>query len=307
MFNKVELKFLDELFNIKCLNKDMLTFSSSIEEDSFHINASDYDTEMMPYVHAGGSIIYSSPTRCISKEIPFFMLLYVCGGSGKLKVQSRSIDLNTYDLLILSENQKFELNTVKTPFTYKIFFVEGYILHYYFQKLVGSNNTSYHLHRNCSSHIDSNILQIEHLLNKKSHISTLLISRCLTDIICDLAYSHENNIDTSNFPIHVIKLKLLLDDDYMDAHTLDSLSEELGINKYTLCRDFSSAMRISPMQYLTQVRIENAKKLLTESDYTIHAIGEIVGIYNTTHFINQFKKLTGLTPSKYRELNVHPL
>ena len=49
------------------------------------------------------------------------------------------------------------------------------------------------------------------------------------------------------------------------------------------------------------VRVNKAKALLLETNDTVVTIGETVGIDNTTHFINLFKKQTGETPLKYRQ------
>ena len=48
-------------------------------------------------------------------------------------------------------------------------------------------------------------------------------------------------------------------------------------------------------------RIEEAKKLLLTTNDTIHEIGSKVGIHNTNHFINLFKRETGATPLAFKQ------
>ena len=57
----------------------------------------------------------------------------------------------------------------------------------------------------------------------------------------------------------------------------------------------------SPMHYLNSRRILIAKKLLLTTDLTIREVGSKVGIDNTNHFINLFKKDTGTTPLSFKQ------
>jgi two-component system response regulator YesN len=51
---------------------------------------------------------------------------------------------------------------------------------------------------------------------------------------------------------------------------------------------------------LTKIRIENAKKLLKEKDLNNYDVCMMVGYDNPTYFSKVFKRVTGLTPSQYR-------
>jgi len=53
------------------------------------------------------------------------------------------------------------------------------------------------------------------------------------------------------------------------------------------------------------VRINEAKHMLRFTNLTIHEIGSAVGIDNTTHFINLFKKNAGITPLQFRQKHCH--
>ena len=57
------------------------------------------------------------------------------------------------------------------------------------------------------------------------------------------------------------------------------------------------------MQYLNQIRIEEAKKLLQLGELSIDQIAEKTGIGNANYFGRLFKKLTGMTAGEYRKRN----
>ena len=88
---------------------------------------------------------------------------------------------------------------------------------------------------------------------------------------------------------------------YDQKYSLAYFEETTNISKYRLCREFTAHYGLSPLQYLNTRRIEAAKNLLLSTDMPIHEIGSIVGIDNTNHFINLFKKFTGTTPFAFRQ------
>lgn len=51
---------------------------------------------------------------------------------------------------------------------------------------------------------------------------------------------------------------------------------------------------------MQQVRVEQAKRLLVQTDLPVQAVGEKVGFPNANYFFKLFKKMTGRTPNDYR-------
>lgn len=114
----------------------------------------------------------------------------------------------------------------------------------------------------------------------------------------------QNKRESLPIPDYLLIMKHLLDTDYDKTYTLDSLAESLQVSKYRLCREFTSTYGISPLQYLNQKRLHEACRLLTDTSYHIYQIGTMVGICNTNHFINLFKRYFGVTPAVFRETHL---
>ena len=57
---------------------------------------------------------------------------------------------------------------------------------------------------------------------------------------------------------------------------------------------------INFIEYIWQLRLKRAQKLLTDSDLSIDEISIKVGYLNTSSFRRKFKQDTGITPSQYR-------
>jgi YesN/AraC family two-component response regulator len=82
---------------------------------------------------------------------------------------------------------------------------------------------------------------------------------------------------------------------------LDRVAEEANIGRYHFCRIFKKRVGISPMRLVSYMRIEKAKKLLEKAELTISDVASYSGFNDTSSFIKQFKKITGLTPAGYRK------
>lgn len=91
-----------------------------------------------------------------------------------------------------------------------------------------------------------------------------------------------------------------IDLNYSENITLDDLAEISHLNKYYLSHTFKDETGLSPIDYLNQTRIKNAKILLESTNYSISDIAEFTGFSSQSFFSQRFKKLTSTSPSKYR-------
>lgn len=109
----------------------------------------------------------------------------------------------------------------------------------------------------------------------------------------------ENNISENLNLKRISHLKEYLNENYLNNIKLDDLSKIINVSKYYLIRKFNDCYGLSPHQYITNLRINHAKKLLkSEQDFANIAIES--GFYDQSHFIKCFKEYTGVTPMKYK-------
>ena len=79
------------------------------------------------------------------------------------------------------------------------------------------------------------------------------------------------------------------------------IAENIGMSPFYFSRLFRKSMGLSPHEYLTQRRLEVAKKKLKKTNLPIIDISAEVGFNSQSHFIILFKKQVGTTPLKYRK------
>ncbi|MCD8230763.1 MAG: PocR ligand-binding domain-containing protein [Clostridiales bacterium] len=83
--------------------------------------------------------------------------------------------------------------------------------------------------------------------------------------------------------------------------TLEEVATHVHLNPSYFSRIFKQSLGLSFKEYLTQVRIEEAKRLLDHTEYSLLDIAIAVGFDNQSYFTSVFKKNTGLTPGQYRK------
>ena len=80
----------------------------------------------------------------------------------------------------------------------------------------------------------------------------------------------------------------------------DYISEKLNVSYSSLSNTFSAKENITIERYIILQRIERVKELLIYSDISLGDIAFNMHFSSVAHLSNQFKKLTGLTPSFFR-------
>ncbi|MDQ0207655.1 helix-turn-helix domain-containing protein [Alkalicoccobacillus murimartini] len=87
---------------------------------------------------------------------------------------------------------------------------------------------------------------------------------------------------------------------YMNDISLDHCAEMFGTNAHTLSRSFKKMTGVKFIDYLTELRIDKSKQLLSGTTMKIHEVAEQVG-YRHSYFNRIFKKSASLSPSEYRK------
>ncbi len=91
-----------------------------------------------------------------------------------------------------------------------------------------------------------------------------------------------------------------LEKNFMSDITLEEAAGEAGLSSFYFSKLFKKVKNITFIEYLTSLRIEEAKKLLKETNMSIREVSENIGYGDQNYFTRVFKKVTGMSPSVYR-------
>jgi len=81
----------------------------------------------------------------------------------------------------------------------------------------------------------------------------------------------------------------------------DYISERLGISYDKISRIFSRVNGVTLEKYLIALKIEKAKELINNNEFTLSEISFMLGYSSVQYLSNQFKKTTGITVSEFKE------
>lgn len=89
--------------------------------------------------------------------------------------------------------------------------------------------------------------------------------------------------------------------EYQKDIAVSSLADHYHISCCWFIREFKRYTGYSPKQYLTNLRLQNAKELLNNHSLSVSEVANLVGYDNQLYFSRIFRKYIGLSPREYRE------
>src|SRR5687768_11793910 len=94
-----------------------------------------------------------------------------------------------------------------------------------------------------------------------------------------------------------------LQETFTKPESIYVLSLEFGMSVAKLTHLFKQVNGLTIRQYVIKHRIEKSQQLLLSTEQTIPVIAKIVGYKDWSAFTRAFKRITGITPTAYREKN----
>ena len=128
-----------------------------------------------------------------------------------------------------------------------------------------------------------------------------LIDELFILIARQLTRQHNSRRD---FPQIFMKLEQTLRDNLSHQWTVEEMAALVGLGTTAFSEKVKSFTGFSPLNYLINIRISEAIKLLKKNDVNVTDIALDIGFYSSQHFATTFKKLTGYTPSEFRKKNI---
>lgn len=154
------------------------------------------------------------------------------------------------------------------------------------------------LHTRLSSQLASSLhhvpLELWDALDRCDSLESL--RGCVVDYLQKLA----RDIAQTHSHYMIEKAKRLIERDFQTNVTLQGIAETLSIHPVWLSQLFKRECGVNFVDYLADIRIERAKRLLRESEMKVYEIVHAVGYQDLQHFGQIFKKKTGLSPKEFR-------
>ncbi|MEE4246074.1 MAG: helix-turn-helix domain-containing protein [Kangiellaceae bacterium] len=99
----------------------------------------------------------------------------------------------------------------------------------------------------------------------------------------------------------VREIQTWIDQNFCSRVTISELARRFNLSQRTMIRRFKAATGFSPLNYLQNTRLENAKKFLENESWPLQLIVSKVGYDDISSFSRLFQRRAGLTPIQYRK------
>jgi AraC-like DNA-binding protein len=87
------------------------------------------------------------------------------------------------------------------------------------------------------------------------------------------------------------------------AHSVTSLARDAAMSRSAFARDFKATLGVTPMEFLTRIRLNLARRMLASTLRPVEAIAAEIGFSSRSHFSRVFRNHYGTDPSTFRRRN----
>ncbi|ASA20424.1 AraC family transcriptional regulator [Paenibacillus donghaensis] len=231
----------------------------------------------------------------------FAELFYVTSGTGEFLVKDEKLPLQKNDVIIVNPNiEHTEISDFHDPLEYFVIGINGI-------SFVSEDELlAYVTIKDPDRSILLYLYKAFEEYSAKQEAYTELCKYLIRIIL--ILIVRKKHIAINLAMSEKVQKEAALVKNFIDVHfksniTLESLAEEAHINKYYLSHIFKKTYGVSPVKYLTHVRVETAKFLLESTNYSILEISEIIGFKSQSYFSQTFKRECNRSPLDYRKEN----
>ena len=220
--------------------------------------------EFVYYISGTGSTLLAENTYCFKEGTYTLTPPYV--------VHSEVFSQNSSSLVILFEAEDYQ-EKLKKP----LFLSNRYI--------------------NITPIIEQILLEYKKKYFNYKHVIENLMEIALTNLF------RKHDINNTHTPGNISDILCYIDEYFMTKINLKELSQDYGYSVNHFRKLFFRHCGTTPKDYILNLRLQYAKKLLCETDLSIGKIAENCGFGFYSEFALFFKKNTGIPPAEYRKIN----
>lgn len=226
-----------------------------------------------------------------------YLILYVLEGSGTVVYDSITYTLQAGDILLLDCYKKHSYSTDSWDIMWLHF--EGKLSTDYYNTLFKRFGES--IKATGSPSAKDLLIHIVDLLYHSNTLNEAMVSCKINQLLCELFmlssdYICVDSLSPVNQAIHYMKTHL------KQPISLDELAQIAHLSPYHFTRVFKKETGCTPYEYLMILRINESKYLLKSTSMLIKEIAYEVGFNNESNFMTYFKRITGYTPTAFRNL-----
>ncbi|MFB1050903.1 helix-turn-helix domain-containing protein [Paraliobacillus sp. JSM ZJ581] len=245
---------------------------------------------------------YSSEWAGLTHTHPFTEIFYIIKGKGTITTTQHKFDVRENNVFIVNPNvAHMEASSSEDPLEFIIIGMEGLN----FTDL-SEDGGSFSFHKLSNQQNDVKFYfqkiyqEAQEQLEGYGDTCNYLLGALIMQLKRQLKLKIEAEKQTK-LRKEIAQAKQYIYQHFKENITLDRLSQLTHLNKFYLSHSFKDEVGQTPIEYLNYCRVEEAKVLLSTTNYSISQIATVVGYSAQSYFSEVFKKYESQSPSNYRK------
>lgn len=233
--------------------------------------------------------------------------VYVTGSHGKVVADGLSYPVKTNCLFHVAPNKQITISSETDELEYYIVLYRADLYPSAGRRLLADTlrhnpfRQSYAVRTSTPIVFSNHFIAMANEWSNLTPLSMLKIKQSFYSLICtlyaELVSQRANHVEYDPFDF----VYQYLQKNYLKPILIQDLSDSLGIARSTLHKQFKDRIGISPQQYLMQLRLDAASRLLMNSQMPVDEIAASCGLRDKSYLTRVFKGRYGITPGVFRK------
>ena len=272
-----------------------------------------YNDEIKIWASAMINILNVKHGLLVRQEITDFFessaLIFVVGSNGNISFDGLSYPVKSNCLIHLGANKQITLSSETDELEYYAVLYHAELSPITGRRVIADAlrhkpfDKSYALRTSAPIFFSEQFIAMTNEWSDITPFALLNIKHCFYSVICALYNELLSGKATLMEYDPIDYVYHYLQQNYTEAVSLQSLADSICIARSTLHRQFKDRIGISPQQYLMQLRLDAACRILESSQLSVDEIAASCGLRDKSYFTRVFKNKYGLTPGAYRLKN----
>ena len=247
------------------------------------------------------SILDAQPSYYTRREfVDSYELRFTLSGSGVLEYRGRQYHLQPGEGYFISNKKPHYYYAEENGWKCTILHINGTLCEQFFSEYASAGGVKFNVIQFPA--FETLQFQVLKATQKLVPYVRYRVSTALHLLLTELLSAHTGTQSTSAATDDAVaKVIEYLRSHYTEKIVFSNLAKEFGLSHTALFSKFKQYTGYTPVTYLTELRIAQAKLMLRGTSLSIEEVALRTGFSDSGRFSQTFKKVTGITPLKYRK------
>ncbi|HIT31597.1 MAG TPA: helix-turn-helix domain-containing protein [Candidatus Enterenecus stercoripullorum] len=229
----------------------------------------------------------------------------VVGGKGQFQIRSQVFPVSQGDLVVVNPNvEHTETSLPSYPMAYIVVGVEGLEL-----SMDGELDGCFRMTNVCEyaadvpAYLQSMLREVEGQAPGFETVCQNLLGILLIQLTRGTGLAANTPTPQANASRGATAARDFIHLHFRENLTLEQLAEAVHTSKYHLVHTFRRQFGTSPLKYVQSLRLQESRKLLSTTDFSLTYIARMTGFSSPSYFSQRFLSAEGVTPTQYRKIH----